>query len=398
MRFDTRFTLVLALLLAAGCAKPVAPVVGRSGADAASVVSDARAAAAGRAFTVRLEFVGDVVTLDRAYQPRVRHDVVFYVTPPTPGATGMDTVPAFSVLKQIQWRPAARAIARPGEPAPEPLARDTSRVFAPGIHEIVLDAPPRAGGGTVTVRFFVGFAPSTWWAGPDPARWPRSSDGDGRAVDVTDWVRFTTVPAWPPDGRRYFGPDSFRTLPSQRRPVGDDLDRRTFYEIYGDRIYARSEGDTVHLNSWIAFANGGFDRDSRYLPRVVAGDPALPPDFESSPALFPVLLPQGLVGSPIGFRAQLSTRLPDGTVARSATGGTYPVFDPGSVFRLPQVSGYWRAVFPGKGYLLVRAVDADGIIDPAPADPVRLADLVDSGGGTEADRLLRRRILTFTVR
>ncbi len=172
----------------------------------------------------------------------------------------------------------------------------------------------------------------------------------------------------------------------------------TVTEIDGNRIYARSEGDTVHLNSWIVACNGGYDKDSRYLPRVDASDPALPPGFAGRPDLYAVLLPQGLVGSPIGFRSQLSARLTSGEVIRWSSTGTYPDFEPMSVFRLPQVAAYWRALYPGKLYLVARAQDADGLSDFSFGDAVAIADLVDAGGGTPSDRLLRRRILTFYVR
>ena len=66
----------------------------------------------------------------------------------------------------------------------------------------------------------------------------------------TGWDQLAELP-WPQDGQRYFGPDSFRFVPTLRRPLAGASTHGTFYEIYGNRIYARSEGDTVHANAWI---------------------------------------------------------------------------------------------------------------------------------------------------
>jgi len=399
----------MALAAASGCAMPLAPESSRTDASA-GLARNADEGSSSHSLVVQLKLVGTIVTLDPDFQPRVDPHATFYVTSPAPGATGVDTVPSYSVLEKIQWRPVAGARASesddPGlsaivnaHPAPpSPAPHESDRVFAPGMHELVLQAPDRAGGGEVTVRFWVNFAPDTWWAGPEPALWPPSSDGDGRAVDVADWSQFSTVPAWPPDGRRYFGPDSFRFVPAARRPPGDDFERRTFYEIYGDRIYARSEGDAVHLDSWIVLVNGGYDKDSKYVPRVDPADPALPPDFAGNPGLYPLLEAQGHIGSPIGFRSRLSLKLPDGSRVDFAQSGLYPIFDPASVFRLPQVAGYWRASFAGKFYAVARAQDSDGLLDPLLGSAIEIADRVDAGGGTPEERLYRRKILTFHVR
>ena len=358
-----------------------------------------------RPFTVRLKVVGTVVILDRDFTPRVHRNHSFYVTSPGP----LDTVPAFGVLESIQWRPTAGIGPSPvDEPIHARAAGDASsaaipevaepgQVFAPGLHELTLEAPAHAGGGEVTVQLMAGFIPSTWWAGPDPDLWPASSDGDGRAVDVVNWSSFTTVPAWPPDGRPYFGPDSLDHIPSVRRPPGDDFERRTFYELYGDRIYARREGDAVHQGSWVVLVNGGCDKDSPYVPRVDPSDPGLPADFSAGSGRYPVLQSLGLVGSPIGFRNQLTVRLPDGEVLRLPQSGLYPVFDPLSPFRLPVVAGYLQASIPGRAYVVARAQDSDGLLDAAVLDPIGVVARVDAGGGTPEERLARRRIIVFDV-
>jgi hypothetical protein len=360
------------------------------------------ATAATRSFEPRLTFRGTSVELDRNFQPRTREHEIFPVS--DRGTAPPDTVPAFATLEHVRWLP------RGGTPmeaeAPTPIlrsgvamsqARHGGPAFAPGMHSLTLQAPERAGGGEVSIAFMAGFTPGSWWAGPDPDRWPASTDGDGRAVDVADWNTFSTTPAWPPDGRPYFGPDSLEHIPSARRPPGDDFELGTFYEIYGDRIYARREGDTVHLNAWIVLIHGGYDRDSPYEPKVVSTDPALPPDFVPGSVRHPVLQSLGFVGSPIGFQHQVSTRLPNGQVARAPRSPLYPNYDPLSFLRAPVVAGYVRAAMAGRVYVVSYATDAHQLVEAGITDPVALVALVDAGGGTPAQRLARRRILTFHV-
>jgi hypothetical protein len=42
-------------------------------------------------------------------------------------------------------------------------------------------------------------------------------------------------------------------------------------------------------------------------------------------------------------------------------------------------------------------VDGNGAVGRTQEDLIQLADRVDAGGGTSADRILRRRVLTFFV-
>ncbi|HVP14602.1 MAG TPA: hypothetical protein VMS88_03600 [Terriglobales bacterium] len=348
--------------------------------------------------------IGTIVTLSRDFKPLVHRRQVFPVTHEyVAGTMPVDTVPVGSHL-EVRWRPA-----RPGPGAEAEAAKlrwDDGRVggwtppdtggYSAGPKVVTLQIPERFGGGTTTRYFMVDFAPDTWWAGPDPSLWP-ISNGE-RSVAVTDWSSFTTSPAWPPDGRGYFGPDSFRFLPSVRRPVRGDFSRRTFYEIYENRIYARTEGDTVHVNSWVVLVNGGYDKDSKYVPRVDPADPALPPGYAGDPVRYAVLNDQGLAGSPIGFRLVVPWKLtPYGMRALPAQTSMYPDYRPTSVFRAPHLAGYWSMVRAGKAYALARAEDSDGLLDNQITDPIGLADRVDAGGGTEAERAERRKILTFYV-
>ena len=392
---------------------------GRVDRTAASVVLEGRGGLGQRPLVLDATAVGTIVTLGPFFRPVVHPRQEYPLTVDPPAAfPPADTVPAFSWLHLRWWRGGGRtallpvvmagegdasgavaedAAARPDGPGG--AGRDSTVLLTPGMKVMTVPAPPEAGGGTRTLRFMVNFSPDTWWAGPDPALWPPSTDGEGaRAVDVADWSRFATSPAWPPDGRPYFGPDSFRYLPSVRRPLAGDFRRGTFYEIYGNRIYARSEGDTVHMNSWLVLYNGGYDPDSRYLPRVDPTDPALPAGFAGDPGRFPVLDDRGLVGSPIGFRSWVPMRLtPTGIRLWPAQTSLYPVFEPASVFRSPRLAGYWRSLFAGRAYALARAEDADGGLDHRITDPVALADLVDGGGGTVEERALRRNVLVYYV-
>jgi hypothetical protein len=110
-----------------------------------------------------------------------------------------------------------------------------------------------------------------------------------------------------------------------------------------------------------------------------------------------VLQSLGFVGSPIGFQHQVSTRLPNGQVARAPRSPLYPNYDPLSFLRAPVVAGYVRAAMAGRVYVVSYATDAHQLVEAGITDPVALVALVDAGGGTPAQRLARRRILTFHV-
>src|SRR4029079_12662270 len=81
-------------------------------------------------------------------------------------------------------------------------------------------------------------------------------------------------------GISLFSPDSAKILPSQRIP------RRNFLEIFHDpsfplgtqhdRIWVRQEGDTVHMNSWVVFFNGGFDPRPPYHLVSLSNNPQGP--------------------------------------------------------------------------------------------------------------------------
>jgi hypothetical protein len=245
-----------------------------------------------------------------------------------------------------------------------------------------LRALDQAGGaGQTTRRFIMNFSPDTWWSGPNPALFPTTpSTGDGRSVVGFSGVVGTLLSS-----------DSLQLRPALR-PV-----RRTFFEIYQDRLYARSEGDTVHMNSYIALFNGGYDKDSRYTVRVDTIDIALPHDGNGNVILSPVIQRDGVVGSPIGFRSRVLVRLDPSGRFETPQSTLYPVYEPVSVFRSTRIGNYLIMRKSGKAYAIAKAEDGDGGLDNTVVDPIALADRVDAGGGTAAEVKLREKVLTFYV-
>lgn len=272
---------------------------------------------------------------------------------------------------------------------PDPVTHHLNGPIAPGTKVFTLEAIDQAGGaGLTTRRFVMNYSPDTWWSGPDPslpAFVPYSDPvitgwHDGKAVQVTNYA------GWPGIPGTWMSSDSVTYRPPQRPP------RKTFLEIWKDRIWVRSENDTVHMNSWVALWNGGYDKDSPYTVRTDPLDNSLP----NPPG--PVLTAAGRIGSPIGFRSIVIVRTdPSGSPTSPPQSGLYPIYEPASVFRAPRLAGYWVMNFSGKAYALVQAEDADGGRDKSVTDPLKVADDVDNNIGTPAEVTLRPKILTFYV-
>jgi hypothetical protein len=297
--------------------------------------------------------------------------------------------------------------------------------LSPGVKIFNLRALDQAqGAGETTRRFYMNFAPDTWWAGPDPAYFTQT-DGEynSHCINVITWPKtdavnpvFVTDPQLPvtQEGGT-FGPDSLSYRPSKRYPPHHEFryqyQKPTFYEIYGNRLYARSDGDTVHMNSFVVLWNGGYDKDSQYqvyadtFPDGSFTDPVLAPSGGTALSGPVLKLTEeertqmgGIVGSPVGFRSMLINKLtPAGLKVPNAQTSVYPVYSPSSVYRSPRMGGYWRMVQAGKSYAIARAEDLDGTLDHEVADPVALADAVDGGGGTTREQQLRRKVLVFYV-
>jgi hypothetical protein len=364
---------------------------------------------------------GEVVHLTADGEPISEIREYFVTDTLKPGTLPKDTVPAFSRL-DFQWRGeltmAGTYVAgyrykldesqfQTADSSVRSVSYGTglpgSLPIAPGQKIFTLRALDQAGGaGETTRRCIMNFSPDTWWAGPDPALFTNTGDGEynSRSLAVSAWPSannpvFVTDPPLPAGST--FGPDSFLYRPSKRYPPNRDLSKRTFYEVYKNRIYARSEFDTVHMNSYVILWNGGYDKDSRYTVRADSTDPIL---HGPGGGLLtgPVLENAARIGSPIGFRSLIVNRLtPSGLKSTPAQTSIYPVYEPASVFRSPRLGGYWRMFQAGKAYAVARAEDADGGLDNSVGEPVALADAVDNNLGTPDQVALRRKVMVFYV-
>lgn len=238
-------------------------------------------------------------------------------------------------------------------------------------------------------RFQLGRTPDTWFAGPDLAILdPRFGwTGPPRWLSIADWNDLPDLSG------SLLSCDSLTRRPGER-PV-----RRTFFEIYGDRLYVRSEGDTVHLNSRVVLHGGGFDMDSPYQPVVEPGDPALADTLECLILDTPwAVRPDGLVGSPIGFRFNSLVELdPTGVLQATSQSRMFPNFDIASVLRLPVIGAYTVFNGSGRAFVWLKAEDADGQRDQSIGDARAIVAAVEAGTATPEQIALRPKILTFFV-
>jgi hypothetical protein len=271
----------------------------------------------------------------------------------------------------------------------------------PGPKIFTLRAIGQSGWRGESTRWFqMNFAPDSWFAGPDPSLpvWQSITDGNGKTYRFIDFA----ATGWPNSngllqtGAPYAGvtgtmmsPDSLALLPPAR------VERKTFFEVYNNRLWLRAEDDTVHMNSWVVIPSGGFDRDSPY--RVKVNAPLLPANVAGTP----VATPTGPNGSPIGFRLRVQVKDPANGVTQPSETTTYPVYDPASVFHSPVINGYWGLNLSGRAYAVLRAEDGDGTvdrrIDQRPGDAVGIVNRIEAGGAGSLDQSLRSKILTFYV-
>ena len=247
--------------------------------------------------------------------------------------------------------------------------------------------------GEATRWFQMNFAPDTWFAGPNPATipltgWTTFTDGGGKRywyldLSAVGWAAFTGLPG------STLSSDSVDVLPALRP------ENKTFFEMYNDRLWLHQEGDTVHMNSFVMFPAGGFDKDSPYTVRVNSA--LVPPDV----AGHPVVVPGPANGSPIGFRIRIPVQNSADQLSQPSETTTYPVFDPASVFHQPIINGYQSISTAGRGYAELRAEDGNGTvdrrIDQRPGGSQGIVQRVEQGGATPADQALRSKILTFYV-
>ncbi len=416
MRHTSRFCFILAIAGAlsalAACSKSVAPIADPPNPSASDAASGLQAyASADTATLLRLTFDTHLARDDRGRARRPRQHPFYFTVPAAPTSyPTRDTIPAHSTLIRVEWwrrdTTGWSVIPMPVESVQLSTAApgSTTADMPAGVHRLVVRRPAALGSGSIRFHVYIGLIPRSWWAGPDPFRWPRSPDGDGRSVEIRDWSTFeNTAGRWPPDRRGWFGPDSFAYRPADRLPLDRAGERRTFWEIRGNRIWARSDGDTVRLGSALVFSHGGSDEDSPYRPHTVAPDPVLPPGWQSGSPAFALLDTAGVVGSAVAMRITFMARTPAGSPITFPETTSYPWFDVGSAFRQPQVHAHFRPVYAGKHYIFARAEDGDGQLeytyhrytDGMLQDAV---DRVDAGGGSGNDRILRQKVLTFFVR
>ena len=267
---------------------------------------------------------------------------------------------------------------------------------APGAKRFTVRAIDQAGGSRqANRRFQMNMSPTTWFAGPDPNAFPYTRD---LATGAT-YLELAIGAPVPSITGSQLSRDSVTVLPASRP------EKRTFFEIYKNRIYVRSENDTVSLNSWVVFSGGGVDPDSPYNVKVSDKDPNLPDTSGLAPGAAVVIRPGPPNGSPIGFRSQVAVEL-NPSLQRSypSLSGILPVFDPASTFRAPRMNAYWPMIQAGRAYAIMRAEDGDGRgvggLDLQVLDPPIFANQIDAippSQRTDYENDLRSRILTFYV-
>jgi len=263
-------------------------------------------------------------------------------------------------------------------------------VVSPGTKKFTLRAVGQSGWRGEATRYFqMNFAPDSWYSGPDvndPAQaWLSYQDGNGKRYYYKN-VNWSTLSATGGIPNTLLSADSVNVLPSNR-PA-----RKTFFEFYQNRIWAHEEGDTVHLNSWVLLPAGGYDPDSPYLVKVGL-DPNLPPGPVTQVDPNPN-------GSPIGFRANVTVRKPDGGTVRPTETNTFPIFDITSSFHEPKISYRAPMNATGKAYAYIVAEDGDGAVDrrvQKAGGAERVADDVDASGGTPEQQAVRSKVMTFYV-
>jgi hypothetical protein len=249
-------------------------------------------------------------------------------------------------------------------------AESTTKIYpagtiAPGTKIFTVRAVDQASGARETNRKFqMNISPDTWFAGPDPARFPLI--GRDRYITPSNWSS-ASLRALPELQGTMLSSDSLTVLPSCRP------ERKTFFEIYRGRLYIRSEGDTVHMNSYVLFHGGGTDLDSPYAVKVNLNEPALDDTLQLPPGAVPrVVRPGGPNGSPIGTQATYSNEItPYSSIVSVPLGGLVPVFDPANVGRQPTVGTYIPMVRAGKVYFTLRSVDGNDGADHRVVEPRR---------------------------
>jgi hypothetical protein len=198
-------------------------------------------------------------------------------------------------------------------------------------------------------------------------------------ITLPNWNAFVPqnygAPLPPELATTYLGPDSLTDLPSERLP------RRTFFEIYKNNLYIRTEGDTVDMNSWLVFHAGGTDLDSPYSVAVnYANYPQLAQDTLQGlpPGHAParVVVPGPPNGSPVGFQYINSVeQTPFGSPVPQPLSKLFPVFDAARFDLNPVIGAYLPVQSAGTTYFAMEAVDGNSARDSRlPGDPRLVGD------------------------
>lgn len=241
-----------------------------------------------------------------------------------------------------------------------------------------------------TRRFQYNYAPDTWLSGPDPNSLAFSTKPNGERYALLESAQKGSAGI----AGSLLSPDSTLILPALRPK------ERTFFEIWEDTLFVRTDGDTVHMNCWVLFHSGGFDRDSKYSVAVSSLARQLP-NFPGGP----VLEPAGPNGSPTQFRVQTLTQLwPTNALAVSSISNPYPLFDPNNTFNNEVIGGYEPMTQSGLAYAYTFAVDGDNSPDKRVStegvgsiDPLTQVRKVAAGTATPYERELRKKVLSFYV-
>src|SRR5262245_15294549 len=251
-----------------------------------------------------------------------------------------------------------------------------------------------------TRRFQLNYAPDTWFAGPDPNSSALFTKPNGERYAVL--TPSGNLPG--PITGSLLSQDSTFILPASRTP------HRTFFEIWKDTLWVRQDGDTVHMNAWVLFHGGGYDRDSPYAVKV---NPIMRdtvdalncggvrpcwkfPDFVAQDG--PVLEAGPANGSPIGFRSIVTMSLtPIGSPSRTALSGLYPIFDPNDVFNLQRIGGYHPVFLAGRGFAVLQGEDSDGDRDKRVQDGRDLVLSIENGTALPEEQKLRPLLMAFYV-
>jgi hypothetical protein len=318
---------------------------------------------------------GPIYRWDKVQRRVITKDTLIFIRDSlTLGGLGIppkDTVPAGSRLV-FRWRTQLTA---PGssvtgfrykldESVYQDLPPDsTQKTYAPGqvaagtkkFELRVLDEAQ--GANDRNRRFQMNMGPDSWFAGPDPASFPLV--GRDRVLDIPGWSD-AALRGMPILQDTFLSSDSLTQLPAER-PF-----RKTFFELYRDKLYIRTEGDTVHLNSWLVFHGGGVDLDSPYSVKVGPNDPDLGNDtmFVTEPPL--VVRRSGPNGSPTGMQFGYTLeQTPFGSLTVQPRGVSIPVFDPADVQRgeNPAVGAYIAVKTGGRMFFTVNSVDGNNGAD-----------------------------------